>query len=253
MSGIIVNKMILIENGTFMMGDKQGHGHNDEMPHTVKLSSYYIGKYPITQNEFKTISNFNPSEFNINSENCPVENVTWFDAIFFCNQKSLTENLAPYYEIEIMSKLGRNITNAKVKIINGKGYRLPTEAEWEYAAKGGEDSHKEVYSGGEDIDSLGWSYSNSNNTTHNVGLKLSNSAGIYDMSGNVLEWCQDWYETYKKRAIQINPRGPLNGASRIRRGGSWGSSHSDCRVSYRSYGNPFSRSSSIGFRIARSF
>ena len=139
----------------------------------------------------------------------------------------------------------------KLNQLTGKNFRLPTEAEWEYAARGGNKSQGYKYSGSNTIDNVAWYTSNSGSKTHDVKTKQANELGIYDMSGNVYEWCQDWYDSnYYSSSPETNPTGPTSGSSRVLRGGSWGSSAGYCRVSYRNYYYPGSRNYYGGFRLA---
>ena len=217
-------KMVFVEGGTFLMGctvEQDGVCHNDEKPaHPVRLNSFYIGKYTITQGQWKAVMGNNPSYF-AKGDNYPVDNVSWEDAQEFIRQ---------------LNKM------------TGKSYRLPTEAEWEYAARGGKKSHIHIYSGSDRANEVSWNESNSDNGTHLVGSKSPNELGIYDMSGNLWEWCNDWFAPYPA-STQTNPTGPSSGTYRVLRGGSWKVPSSDCRVSYRYDINPNDRYYSLGFRV----
>ena len=191
---------------------------SDEKPaHQVTLSDFYIGKYEVSQKQWKTIMGSNPSYFS-NCDNCPVEQVSWNDIQ------------------EFIKKLNQK---------TGKSYRLPTEAEWEYAARGGAQSRGYKYSGSNNLGDVGWYGENSGNKTHPVGQKKANELGIYDMSGNVWEWCNDRYGSYSSSSQQ-NPQGSNSGTNRILRGGSWSRNAKCCRVSYRIIGSRGDRS---GFRL----
>ena len=218
-------EMIPVEGGTFTMGatEEQGNdAYDDEKPaHKVTLSSYAIGKYPVTQELWKAVMGNNPSYFKGN-DNLPVEQVSWDD----CQ--------------EFIKKLN-NLT--------GKDFRLPTEAEWEYAARGGKKSKGYKYSGSNNLDNVAWYSSNCGSKTHPVGEKKPNELGIYDMSGNVWEWCNDWYGNYQSSAVS-NPTGPASGSDRVSRGGSWDCNDGDCRVSCRSYFVPGYRIYFLGLRLA---
>jgi formylglycine-generating enzyme required for sulfatase activity len=232
--------MVRVEGGTFQMGTASG-GESDERPvHTVTVKSFYMGKYEVTQREWQAIMGNNPSRFK--GDNFPVESVSWFDAIEYCNKLSIKEGLTPTYRGS-----GDNITCDW----NANGYRLPTEAEWEYAAKGGiKDYLVYEYSGGNNVGTVAWYGDNSGNGTHPVGTKAANSLGIYDMSGNVWEWCWDRYGNYTSGS-QNDPRGPSSGADRVLRGGSWGNSAADVRSACRSVNTPSRRSNYFGFRLVR--
>ena len=218
--------MIKVEGGTFQMGatSEQGNdAYSAEKPvHSVTLSDYYIGETEVTQELWEAVMGSNPSYFDGNLQR-PVETVSWND----CQ--------------EFITKLNQ---------LTGKNFRLPTEAEWEYAARGGNKSKGYKYSGSNTIDNVAWcDDDNSNSRTHDVKTKSPNELGIYDMSGNVYEWCQDWYGNYSSGS-QTNPKGPSSGSGRVMRGGSWHYYAQICRVSYRSSHYHNFRDSIIGFRLA---
>ncbi len=216
--------MIFVKGGSFQMGSNDSN--SDEKPiHSVTVSDFYIGKYEVTQKEWKAVMGSNPS--NWKGDNLPVERVSWYDAVEFCNKKSEMEGLQKCY-----SGSGKNITCDFTK----NGYRLPTEAEWEYAARGGNKSKGYKYSGSNNIGDVAWYTSNSGSKTHPVGTKRSNELGIYDMSGNVWEWCWDWYdENYYSISPGSNPRGPNSGKFAVLRGGSWCFYAYYCRVAVRGW------------------
>lgn len=234
--------MVHIPAGTFTMGctGEQTGCSNDETPtHQVTLSAYEIGKYEVTQKEWWTVMTSFPSQFNGDSR--PVEQVSWYDVITFCNTLSKREGLTPVYTVD-----GTTVTANW----SANGYRLPTEAEWEYAARGGPHMTNTLYSGSNTIGSVAWYNIESNNSTQNGGLKGPNKLGIYDMSGNVWEWCWDRYGKYPSSS-QTNPTGPTSGSVRISRGGSWFHYAEFCRVSYRGGASPYSKVNFTGFRVAR--
>lgn len=237
--------MIFIEGGEFMMGDEFGDGDRDEYPlHSVNINGFFIGIYELTQKEWKEIMGYNPSYYE--EDHLPVETVTWYLAIAYCNKRSIKEGLKPCYTGE------EDIIFCD---FNANGYRLPTEAEWEYAAKGGKfwKTDKFKYSGSNDIEAVSWYELNSEYTTHAVGQKQANKLGIYDMSGNVYEWCWDWYFTeYYKTSPNDNPEGhPTSELSgRSLRGGSWSESEKYQRVSRRGWSQP--GRAIRGIRIVRS-
>lgn len=219
--------MVLVEGGTFTMGCTGEQGDDcwdDEKPaHSVTLSDFYIGKYEVTQKEWTDIMGQNPSDFS-DCDQCPVEEVSWEDIQ------------------EFLAKLNKK---------TGNNFRLPTEAEWEYAARGGNQSGNTKYAGSNEITLVAWWFEvNTDHRTHPVGGKAPNELGIYDMSGNVGEWCSDWFGDYISDA-QSNPQGPSSGLGRVFRGGSWGSFDWGCRVSDRYYFLPFTRTFSTGFRLAQ--
>ncbi len=231
---------ILVEGGTFRMGSNDGN--SDEKPiHEVAISSFWLSKYQVTQKEWQEVMGSNPSRFKGN--NLPVEQISWHDAIEYCNKRSIKEGLTPCY-----SGSGNNVTCNW----NADGYRLPTEAEWEYAARGGNKSKGYKYSGSNRLGDVAWYDSNSGSKTHPVGQKSPNELGIYDMSGNVWEWCWDWYDSsYYNKSPKRDPRGATSGQYRLLRGGSWLFNVINCRVAYRSYYTPTNRYRSIGFRVSR--
>ena len=218
-------KMVRVQGGTFQMGATSEQGkdaEDDELPvHSVTLSDYYIGQTEVTQELWEAVMGSNPSYFKGNNQ-CPVEDVSWND----CQ--------------EFIEKLNR---------LTGKNFRLPTEAEWEYAARGGNKSRGYKYSGSNNPDAVAWYDDNSGSKTHPVATKQSNELGLYDMSGNVYEWCQDWYGEYKSNS-QTNPTGASKGSGRVLRGGSWNSHARYVRVSIRDASTPGYRNYSIGLRLA---
>ena len=217
--------MILVEGGTFTMGCTDGDCSLDgreEPAHQVTVSSFKIGKYPITQKQWNSVMGTNSSYFK--GDNLPVETVSWEDA-----QEFIT----------------------KLNAATGKKYRLLTEAEWEFACRGGLQSGNYQYSGSNDLNAVAWHDGNSEGKTHPVGTKQPNELGIYDMNGNVWEWCNDWYGAYSADT-QTNPQGATTGLRRVGRGGSWGDDAQHCRVSMRSNGAPNARDEYSGFRLALS-
>ncbi len=215
-------KMISVKGGTFTMGgtyEQGGETYDDEKPtHSVTLSDYCIGETEVTQALWTAVMGSNPSGFK--GDNLPVESVSWYDVE------------------EFLTKLNQK---------TGRFFRLPTEAEWEYAARGGNKSQSYKYSGSNNLDFVAW-YGNANGHTHDVKSKQPNELGIYDMSGNVWEWCADWYGNYSNYS-QTNPTGPSSGSGRVLRGGSWNYGARDCRVSNRLNFSPDYRNSNRGFRL----
>lgn len=219
----LVNNMVMVEGGTFTMGATAEQGSDadsDGKPaHQVTLSDYYIGKYEVTQEEWKTVMGTNPSYYKGN--NNPVEEVSWDDCQDFIK---------------------------KLNQLTGLKFALPTEAQWEYAARGGNKSKGYKYSGSNNIADVAWYVDNSGSETHSVGTKQPNELGIYDMTGNVWECCNDWYGSYSSSA-QTNPVGPFSGYNRVLRGGSWYNSARSSRVSCRYYFCPSCRVNGHGFRV----
>ncbi|MDR1899787.1 MAG: SUMF1/EgtB/PvdO family nonheme iron enzyme [Treponema sp.] len=231
--------MVRVEGGTFRMGSTNGQD-NEKPVHTVTVKSFSMGKYEVTQKEWVEIMGSNPSKFK--GDTLPVERVSWFDAVEYCNRRSLKEGLTPAY---------RGSGDSVTCDFSASGYRLPTEAEWEYAAKGGNKDYMTFeYAGSNSPGGVAWYADNSGNTTHPVGTKQPNSLGLYDMSGNVLEWCWDWYGSYPGSA-QTDPAGAASGSYRVLRGGSWVHSAHILRSAIRSNNTPSNRDSSFGFRLVR--
>lgn len=240
--------MIFVEGGSFMMGSNDGES-NEKPVHQVKVSSFLIGKYEVTQKEWAEVMGSNPS--NWKGDNLPVEQVSWYQAVDYCNKRSRKEGLQPCYSIS-GNTAPAYWSQGKVDCDwSANGYRLPTEAEWEYAARGGNKSKGYKYSGSNDIGSVAWYGSNSGSKTQIVGTKQPNELGIHDMSGNVWEWCWDWYDSgYYGKSQSSDPIGAGSGSFRVLRGGSWFYYGSYCRVAFRC--NNYSVSYDYyGFRVSR--
>jgi len=237
----VVPEMIQVEGGTFMMGSNHQGGLDEGPVHQVSVSSFLIGNYEVTQKEWRDVMGSNPSEFA--GDDLPVEQVSWYDVVDYCNKRSLIEGLTPCY-----SGSGDSISCKW----NANGYRLPSEAEWEFAARGGTKSKGYTYSGANDLGSVGWYGSNTGETTHPVGSKSPNELGLFDMSGNVWEWCWDWYDDgYYAESRSLDPTGSASGLYRLIRGGSWTSGFDYCRVASRYITDPGGRFDNYGFRVAR--
>ncbi len=216
----IATNMVAVEGGEFLMGagpDDAEADTNERPQHLVKLDGFHISRYPVTQAQWVAVMGNNPSFFR-GCDDCPVEQVSWNDIQDF------------------IRKLNQQ---------TGKNYRLPTEAEWEFAARGGNLSKGYRYAGSDDLSRVAWY---AGGKTHAVGQKQANELGIYDMSGKVREWCEDWYGDYSNTA-QTNPKGPSSGSDRVLRGGSWADSARNCRVSDRYNCIPDRRYSPHGFRL----
>jgi formylglycine-generating enzyme required for sulfatase activity len=218
---VAIPEMIQVNGGTFLMGSDE----NDETPvHEVELDSFLIGRFPVTQEFWVSITCNNPSAFK-SYKDLPVESVSW-------------ENV-----MEFIQKLNK---------ISGKNFRLPTEAEWEYAARGGARTSNYPFSGSQNAEEVAWLDTNSNKKTHPVGLLRPNELGIYDLCGNVWEWCSDWYDDEYRSDIKFrkNPKGPDFGTFRVLRGGSWSAPVAKCKVTSRfSYSGDF-KNNCVGFRLA---
>jgi formylglycine-generating enzyme required for sulfatase activity len=219
-------EFVIVKGGCYQMGDTFGDGNSEEIPvHRVCVSDFYIGKYAVTQAEWKKVMGGNPSYFRECGDDCPVEQVSWHDTLRF---------------IDKLNRLGGE-----------NRYRLPSEAEWEYAARSG--GKREKYAGSADSDSVAWHFDNSDMKTHPVGSKAPNSLGLYDMSGNVFQWCLDWDDkNYYRSSPQQDPQGPASAEHRVIRGGSWRSLQHGVRASYRLGMKPDNQNDNTGLRLVRS-
>ncbi len=216
--------MVTIKGGTFMMGNNKSEA-NEKFRHKVTLDEYQISKYEVTQEQWEAIMGFNPSHFK-ESMLCPVENIDFFSIQVF------------------IKELNR---------LTGKSYRLPTEAEWEYAARSAGKENNHTYSGSNQIDDVAWYNANSNGKTNPVGQKKPNKLGLYDMSGNVSEWCQDKYTSYYADESLENPGlWPTDYSNRVIRGGNWYGDNRTCNITKRSDRNPIDKNNCFGFRLVLS-
>ena len=215
---------VFVEGGTFYMGNPEG---KINQRHQETVESFYICTHEVTQKEYREVTGKNPSSFKGDSK--PVESVSFYDAIEYCNKLSEKEGLEPCYK--------KNINGEWTQDKNADGYRLPTEAEWEYAARGGNKSNGYIYSGSNDIEKTGWYGSNSGEKTHDVMTKSPNELGLYDMSGNVFEWCTGSFGKTDD--------------DRIIRGGTFYASKLFCLTYYRSWFNPADSHIMLGFRVVR--
>jgi formylglycine-generating enzyme required for sulfatase activity len=218
-------KMVFVEGGTFEMGSNDSDAYPDESPvHSVMVSNYYLGETEVTQALWKAIMGRTPSFFT--GDDLPVENVSWNDCQKFIQ---------------------------KLNQLTDKKFRLPTEAEWEYAAQGGIHQSENKYSGSDAIEEVAW-YTGNSNSPKKVRLKSPNTIGLYDMSGNVWEWCEDWYNSnYYSSSPKTNPKGMSSGSNRVLRGGGWNYKSSSCRVTRRHCDRPSNFSFSYGLRLALSY
>lgn len=249
--------LVLVKGGTFV------NTKSNLYEKSVKLSDFYISKYEVTQKEWVEIMGSNPAAFK--GENLPVEMVSWYDCVEYCNKRSIKEGLQPYYGIEQDKKDPDNkneIDSIKWKIATNtqaNGYRLPTEVEWEYAAGGGQKSKSYTYSGSNDVSKVAWYWKNSGDKmlegswswatvesnhckTQPVGSKKPNELGLYDMSGNVREWCNDWYEDQEI----------VKGIFRVQRGGGWLGAEYRCESANRHHFDASGKGPDQGFRVCRS-
>lgn len=225
--GIDLPEMVFVKGGRFLMGSNyqknKAHIRDNATEHLVFVSDFYIGRYEVTQKLWKTLMANNPSSLNEFPDH-PVESVSWYEVRSFI---------------------------IKLNQISGKNYLLPTEAEWEYAARGGDKSKGYKYSGSNSIHRVAWYFNNCKDQTWSVGKKKANELGIYDMTGNVLEWCSDWYANYQD-SIQYNPQGPSRGKFRVCRGGSAYDEKSNCLITTRYSASPVNRNGGLGFRLVLS-
>jgi formylglycine-generating enzyme required for sulfatase activity len=240
---VLPEGFVLVEGGAFTMGSPSNEPDrfDSEGPrHQVTVKSFYMGKREVTQREWQELMGNNPSNFK--GDNLPVEQVNWFEAIEYCNRRSVKEGLTP---------CSRGSGNSISCDWNANGYRLPTEAEWEYAAKGGNKNFLPyLYAGSDNLEAVGWYDGNSGSRTHPVGTKAANDLGLYDMSGNVWEWCWDWRGDYGS-GTQTDPAGPSSGSNRVLRGGAWSGNARFPRSSGRNSNVPSGRAGDGGFRLAR--
>ncbi len=271
----MADNMVLITGGVFTMGDLFGEGRAEETRHSVTLSDYYLGKTEVTFEDFDAFctatNRKKPDDSGWGRGKRPVINVDWYDAVEYCNWLSQKERKSPAYAID-KNRQDPNNTNTSdtkkwivTRITGANGYRLPTEAEWEYAARNG--GKKPRFGNGKDLaDPVQMNFDASpaytkdysvvgeyrGQTVEVASLRSPNALGLHDMSGNVWEWCGDWYGTYPSFA-DTNPAGPAGGVFRVLRGGSWFSYPQDCRAASRGHSTPTYRNSNFGFRVAASF
>jgi formylglycine-generating enzyme required for sulfatase activity len=236
-------RLVLVPAGEFLMGspnsDKDAET-DENPPHRVLITRpFYLGATEVTQDQYRAVTGANPSYFR-GSDDLPVENVSWDEAVAFCNRLSEREGLKPYYESGTWGPSG------------GDGYRLPTEAEWEYACRAGSRARFNFGDNEANLGEYAWFERNSYGKTHPVGHKRPNAFGLYDMHGNVWEWCWDGYEkTYYANSPGADPPGPSQAAHRVIRGGSWSRYQLLCRSARRNWKGPDLGDNFLGFRVAR--
>ena len=235
--------MVWVPGGTFDMGSPEseaGRGGDEGPVHRVTVSGLWVMKGQVSQGLYEDVTGTNPSLFASGGRSCPVERVSWLDAVEFANRlsESEAERLTPAYRID-----GEEVSWDR----KATGYRLLTEAEWEYGARGGE---AYVYAGSNEATAVGWIDANSGGETHPCCDKPANGFGLCDMTGNVFDWVWDWFSGYSSGAQQ-DPSGPASGAIRVFRGGSWINSAQNARVANRNRGRPGDRGGDVGFRLAR--
>ncbi len=258
---LFANEMVLVRGKTFQMGSPESENwrEKDETLHAVRVDDFYISRHEVTQEEFQSVTGKNPSAFS--GKNLPVENVTWYDAVEFCNKLSESEGFKPAYRIE-----GEDVVWDR----DANGYRLPTEAEWEFAARAGTSTPFSTRKIPGDRDANFYAHYPYNieqnyfheekletqpghyrNKTVTVGSFKPNAFGLYDIHGNVSEWCFDFYGKYPMDSLSENPSGPASGSTRVSRGGGFNDFGKHLRSAYRSSSLADEASPSRGFRIAR--
>ena len=256
---------VTIPAGTFMMGSAgtEACGRTNEDLHQVTLTrSFEISSTEVTQAQFESLMGYNPSNFKSCGTNCPVERVSWHEAVAYCNALSSQKGHSPCYTC---TGSGTSVTCQEAAAYGGAniyscpGYRLPTEAEWEYAYR--TETQTAYYSGASDpaacgcqgnakLEPIAWYCGKSGSTTHPVGQKQPNAWHLYDMAGNIWEWCHDWYGSYPSTSV-TDPVG-ASGSDRVLRGGSWNFNARNCRAAHRGNSSPGARYGILGFRLARS-
>ena len=264
-----IDGFVLIPAGTFQMGSNAGYDDNKPVHEVTITKDFYMGKYEVTQAEYEKYCSYgssSPSSTYGDGENYPAYYVSWYDALVYCNKRSMAEGLTPCYSISnstdpddwgTVPTSSDSTWNAVECNWNANGYRLPTEAEWEYAARAGDNIVDALtYSGTSDVNELddyAWYYDNSESISHEVGTKLPNEFGLYDMSGNVWEWCWNWYTDSYDDTTEggDDPTGASSGSGRVFRGGSWDGDSDVCAVSCRYGDNPYGRGSDLGLRLVR--
>jgi formylglycine-generating enzyme required for sulfatase activity len=265
------DRFVFVQGGTFKNTKSNYHGKD------VTVSGFQIGKYEVTQKEWTAVMGSNPSKFK--GDNFPVEMVSWYDCVEYCNKRSMQEGLKPYYTIDKNKKDPNNkkdpgsendLDDMKWTVtlnVGANGYRLPTEAEWEYAAGGGQLSKSYTYSGSDDLEKVAWYWKNAgdknltgfwswpaieanNNRARSVGGKEANELGLYDMSGNVREWCWDWHGDLESKGA--DPKGNSSGSTRVWRGGGWLGGDFCCESTFRGNFEANGKGPDSGFRVCRS-
>ena len=228
-------QMVLLPGGTFLMGDAQGEV--DEHPHQVTVSPFAIDKFEVTQEEYERVMANNPSK--VKGKKNPVEQVRWSDAVRYCNERSRLEGLDPAYDLQTWTCR-----------FDANGYRLPTEAEWEYAARAGTTTAYSFGDSDADLKSYAWFQANSGGKPRPVRQRKPNAWGLYDMQGNVWEWCNDFYKVdYYSESPSKDPKGPDSGGKKVLRGGCWNSTPDACRVAFRYNENPGYTDACFGYDI----
>jgi formylglycine-generating enzyme required for sulfatase activity len=255
-------QMALLPGGRFQMGSpaaEEGRRDNEGPQHIVQMDPFLIGKFEITRKQYKAVMNLDPSDTNMPGRrqlpnDDPAQRITWFDAVLFCNQLSRMDLDQPYYQLELAgrTKDGKQLFQVTSPSPFASGYRLPTEAEWEYACRA---RGAGAYCFGDAVEKLveyGWYEANSGaERTRPVGMLKPNSFGLFDMHGNVAEWCHDWYFEKYAAGAEVNPQGPVTGADRVVRGGSYVYGETTLRSAARHHRPPYYSHRAVGMRVAR--
>lgn len=255
-------EFVRMNGGTFTMGRSVGEGFVNELPlHTVSVGPFYMSKFEVTQLEYETTMAYLPQQDSGVGPTHPVHRINWYDTLVYCNKRSINEGLVPVYSIAGSTNpddwgevpyFSNATWNAVVCDWTASGYRLPTEAEWEYAARGGTNNPDYLYSGSNDINTVAWYVDNATTGVRPVGLKAANGLGLHDMSGNVTEFVWDWYSAdYYSVSPTQSPTGPSTGLYRLGRGGGWNTSAFGCRIAFRPSAAPEYTHINFGFRICR--
>lgn len=250
-------EMVPVEGGSFMMGSEEGK-EREKPTHKVQLASFYLSRYPITQLLWKAVMGEDPKKLAFPHPQRPVEMVSWHEVVEFCNQINKIQDYRTIYTIDKDLPYPNNKKWTDSLIKEPEGFRLPTEAEWEYAAGGGKYGPSFTYAGSPNHNEVAWWDRSSQGISQPIGLRSPNALGLFGMSGNIWEWVWDWYddnyyEYCSQQAIIPNPIGKAHGSSRGVRGGSWYNYVvDDLRIAYRYDYNPAYRNLDIGFRLCRS-
>ncbi len=261
---VVDQGMVRVDGGYFIMGSALGDA-NEKPIHSVTVGAFSMDKYEITFEKWTEVRKWAAAHgytdlpagrngFNPVTENNPVTEVNWYDVVKWCNARSEKDGFSPVYYTNsthtTVYRTGEHAIAAEAVHWTANGYRLPTEAEWEYAARGGTRPVNMPYSGDSSIAIVAWYHVTSGNVTHHVGTRSPNVFGVYDMSGNAAEWCWDWYGAYTSDS-QSDPKGPAVGSYHLLRGGSFNTNDFSCRIFYRNYSYPTYRYYNLGFRCVQ--
>lgn len=260
-----VDRMVMVPGGAFTMGctaEQEPDCQNDEYPpHAVTVDDFFLSRFEVTQSDWAAlVPEYTPLYNRGAGPDYPAYRISWYDAATYCNRLSLSEGKTPaYYFDEDFTMVFDSLVGDQLTYVDiywdtdADGYRLPTEAEWEYAGRGGQSGQETVYSGSNDLDAIAWHSGNSSVSSQPVGGRAPNELGLYDMTGNIYEWCWDWYDSnYYETGGSDNPAGPASSTLRTIRGGSWNTTADGSRVANRLNFLPGARRTTFAFRVARS-